>query len=546
MVPLGLMLGYALWHRQTPLSEAVPTAVAAVVTLIPEGLILLTSLTFAVAAVRMARRGALAQQLNGIESLASVDVLCLDKTGTLTEATLRVAGVVGPDGLTAQLGRYAASASARNRTLEAIATAYPAKAEEPDEEVPFSSRRRFGALRLGGVGYVLGAPEHFELGLLGAEAERAAGQGRRVLAFGTSSALEAEGPPAHGLVLLAERLRPEARSTIAWFLRQGVELKVLSGDRAETAAAIAHDAGIAGPAFDASSLPADDEELRRIALDHAVLGRISPADKRRVVEALTAAGRYVAMVGDGVNDVPALKAARLAIAQGSGTQMARSVADVVLVSGDFAAVPAMVEEGRRILRNVQRVAKLFVTKSAFATFLVLSIGLTPTAYPLLPRHLTLAASLTIGIPGFFLALAPSSGPYSSEGFLRELARFALPAGTAAGLGVVSSYLFALNVLGLPLESARTVAVTVIVLVGLYLLLALEASGKKRSAAVSLLCLVLLGSYALVLVVPFARDFFELAAPSLSILLPAIAGAALAIGGLVVLDDRFVPGKRGQP
>ncbi len=152
------------------------------------------------------------------------------------------------------------------------------------------------------------------------------------------------------------------------------------------------------------------------------------------------------MVGDGVNDVPALKAARLAIAQGTGTQMARTVADVVLVRGEFAAVPAMVAEGRKILRNVQRVAKLFVTKSAFAAFLVLSIGLTPTAYPLLPRHLTLAASLTIGIPGFFLALAPSSGRYSSRGLRARARTFALPAGTAAGLGVLSSYLFALNVL----------------------------------------------------------------------------------------------------
>ncbi len=150
-----------------------------------------------------------------------------------------------------------------------------------------------------------------------------------------------------------------------------------------------------------------------------------------MVEALRDAGRYVAMVGDGVNDVPALKASRLAIAQGSGTQMARSVADIVLVHDEFSAVPAMVAEGRKILRNLQRVAKLFVTKSAFAAFLILSVGLTPTAYPLLPRQLTLAAALTIGIPGFFLALSPSSGQYSPRGFLRELARFALPAGTAA-------------------------------------------------------------------------------------------------------------------
>jgi magnesium-transporting ATPase (P-type) len=277
-------------------------------------------------------------------------------------------------------------------------------------------------------------------------------------------------------------------------------------------------------------------------LANEVFGRISPEDKRRVVEALRGAGRYVAMVGDGVNDVPALKAARLAIAQGTGTQMARTVADVVLVRGEFAAVPAMVAEGRKILRNVQRVAKLFVTKSAFAAFLVLSIGLTPTAYPLLPRQLTLAASLTIGIPGFFLALAPSSGRYSSRGFLRELARFALPAGTAAGLGVLSSYLFALNVLDLKLVEARTVAVTVLVVVGLYLIVALEVVGRVRGAAVSILCLVLLACYVLVLLVPFAREFFSLALPGPAVLGPALAGAALAIAGLAVLDDRFIPGR----
>ena len=210
--------------------------------------------------------------------------------------------------------------------------------------------------------------------------------------------------------------------------------------------------------------------------------------------------------------------------------------------GEFAAVPAMVAEGRKILRNVQRVAKLFVTKSAFAAFLVLSIGLTPTAYPLLPRQLTLAASLTIGIPGFFLALAPSTGRYSSKGFLRELARFALPAGTAAGLGVLSSYVFALNVLDLKLVAARTVAVTVLVLVGLYLILALEVAGRVRGAAVSTLCLLLLIGYALVLLLPFARDFFSLASPSIAILAPALAGALLAIAGLGVLDDRFIPGR----
>jgi cation-transporting ATPase E len=542
MVPLGVVLGYALWHRHAALHTAVPTSVAAVVTLVPEGLILLASLTYAVAALRMARRGALSQQLNAIESLASVDVVCLDKTGTLTEPALRVVDLVGPPTLAPALARYAASSAVRNATIEAIAEAYPAAPAPVEEQVPFSSRRRFAAQRIGGIGYLLGAPEHFDLAGLQAEADRAAAEGRRVLAFGTSDDLEQEQPRAEGLVLLAERLRPEARSTVEWFRSQGVELKVLSGDRPETVASIARDAGIDGTPVDASALPADPAELRELVLGHAVFGRISPQDKRRVVEALRAAGRYVAMVGDGVNDVPALKASRLAIAQGSGTQMARAVADVVLVRGEFAAVPAMVGEGRKILRNVQRVAKLFVAKSAFAAFLVLSIGLTPTAYPLLPRHLTLAASLTIGIPGFFLALAPSSGRYSSREFVREIGQFSLPAGTAAGLGVLASYLFALNVIDLELIEARTVAVTVLVLVGLYLILALEVTGRVRGAAVSALCLALLTAYIVVLLVPFARDFFRLAAPSAAIVGPALAGAALAVGGLVALDDRFVPGR----
>ncbi|HUK45293.1 MAG TPA: HAD-IC family P-type ATPase [Gaiellaceae bacterium] len=541
MIPLSLILGYALWHRHVPLHQAVPTAVAAVVTLVPEGLVLLASLTYAVAAIRMARRGALAQQLNAIESLASVDVVCLDKTGTLTKASLRVVDVVGPDGIEDDLGRYAASAAARNATLAAVAEAFPADPEPVEEDLPFSSRRRFGGQRIGGVGYVLGAPEHFELDGLARLSEEAVVAGRRVLAFGTSDDLEADRPQARALVLLAEELRPDARHTVEWFAGQGVELKVLSGDRVETVTSIAHDAGIEGGSYDASRLPEDPAELTRVARENAVLGRISPEGKRRVVEALRASGRYVAMVGDGVNDVPALKAARLGIAQGSGSQMARSVADVILVSGDFGAVPAMVAEGRQILRNVQRVSKLFVTKSAFAVFLVLSIGLSATAYPLLPRQLTLAASLTIGVPAFFLALAPSIGRYSPTGFLRGLAAFAIPAGTAAGLAVVSSYLFALNVLGLRLEMARTVAVTALILVGLYLILALEAVGWRRGTAVSALCAGLLGAYVGVLVVPWTREFFTLAAPGLWLIV-AVVGAAFAIAGLAATDDRFVPGR----
>jgi magnesium-transporting ATPase (P-type) len=247
------------------------------------------------------------------------------------------------------------------------------------------------------------------------------------------------------------------------------------------------------------------------------------------------------MVGDGVNDVPALKAARLAIAQGTGSQMARSVADLVLVRGDFASVPPLVGEGRKVLRNLQRVAKLFVTKSAFAAFLVLSIGLTPQAYPLLPRHLTLAAGLTIGIPSFFLALGPSEGRFRSERFLFDVARFAVPAGTAAGLGVLASYVFARNVARVPLVEARTIATTVLVLVGLYLILALEATSRRRAAAVTTLASSMLGLYVLAVAIPFVRHFFALSIPGPGGVAIALTGAGIAVIGLWLTDDRFVPG-----
>jgi magnesium-transporting ATPase (P-type) len=235
------------------------------------------------------------------------------------------------------------------------------------------------------------------------------------------------------------------------------------------------------------------------------------------------------MVGDGVNDVPALKASRLAIAQGSGTQMAKSVADLVLLKGEFGAVPELVAQGRQALRNLQRVARLYVTKSAFAGFLILMIGITSTAYPLLPRHFTIAATLTIGIPTFFLALAPSSGPWRPEGLARRVARFAVPAGTLVGVGVVASYLFALHDLDLPVHEARTVATSVLVLVGLYLVLAIERGGRRlRRNLISLMCAALAGVYALAFILPFTRHFFELAVPTPAIVLSALGGAALSI------------------
>lgn len=543
---LGAVLGYSLYHRHVGTRTAVSTSVAGVVSLIPEGLMVLVSLTYAVAAARMARCGVLAQQLNAIESLASVQVICVDKTGTLTDAALRVTELVparGSDeaGMAETLGRLAASAASPNATLLAIADAFPGEPEQPLEEVAFSSRRRWSALRLRDGTYVLGAPERFALGPLASRARELQLAGRRVLALAATeaplSADPGDGPPPDsgllGLVVIAERLRPNVSQTIAFLHEQGVEVKVLSGDSPQTVAAIARDVGIPVRTLsEGSAIPEDPAELRAFALDASVVGRISPEGKRAIVGALHDAGRYVAMLGDGVNDVPALKAARLAIAQGSGAQMARSVADLVLISGDFDAIPALMGEGRQALRNLSRVAKLYVTKSVFAAFLILTIGTSSEAYPLLPRHLSLAATLTIGIPTFFLALAPSSGYWQPERFVRGVARFAVAAGVIVGTGTVTGYLFALHDLDCTVMQARTVATAVLVTVGLYLVLALEAAGsRRRSTLVSGMCLSLGGLFIAAFVLPTVRRFFALSVPTLGMIATAVLASVLAIGAL---------------
>jgi cation-transporting P-type ATPase E len=553
MVPLGLMLIVVLWKQDVGIHHAVNTAVAGMVTLVPEGLVLLVSVTYAVAALGLARRGALSQQLNAIESLASVDTLCVDKTGTLTRSELTVLGVVPAEGVSPEelrdaLGRFAAVAPDRNLTIEALARALPAQSEQPVETVPFSSARRWSGLRIAGTSYVLGAPELLPLGDLHEDAVTRQEAGRRVVAIGTTTARfpdnPDDGPPPAaplGLAVLTEALRPDAREAIAFLAAEGVDVRVLSGDAPATVGSIAADVGIRFEApLDGRSIPEDPARLGSDVLDATVIGRISPEGKRTVVEALTARGRYVAMVGDGVNDAPALRVARLGVAQGSGAQMTKAIADIVLVSGDFAALPRMVADGRRILRNVRRVTTLFVAKSVFAAFLILSIGLTPTEYPLLPRHLTVAASLTVGIPAFFLALAPSAGPWQVRGFLREVGRFSVPAGVAAGFGVLASYLVTLNVLDAGLTEARTAALTTLILVGLYLVLALEARELHRAVWVAVLCGALLVVYIVILAVPGLRSFFGLVAPGPASELASLVGAGLAIGFLWLTDDRFVP------
>ena len=551
-VPLAVGLTISVFARSESANARVQVVTAGIVNLVPEGLILLISVTAAMSAFKMAQRGVLAQQLNAIESLASVDVVCTDKTGTLTEPTLRVLGVVPAGGedetsVARQLTSYAASAPSRNLTLEAIADAELADIEARGvvAQVPFSSRRRWSALDLGDERLVLGAPERFANAdaALRERAREEASAGRRVLALGRTQSLLPGADPeprfpddvqALGLVVLAEGLRANAAETVAFLTAQGVELKVLSGDAPATVGAIARDAGVPGsaPALDGEALPTEPAALRDAVSSAPAVGRISPEGKRAVVAALAGAGRYVAMLGDGVNDVPALKEARLAIAQGSGTQMSRSVADLVLVRDDFGVVPGMVAEGRQILRNIQRVAKLFITKTVFTAIVALAVAIPTGTFPLLPRQFTIASTVTIGIPAFLLALAPSSGPWRPDRFLQSVARFAIPAGLAIAIGIIAGYLLARYGFDLGLRRSRTVATGIVVVCGLAIVMRLETEGGRRGLAVAGLCALMALLFALALIVPFLRNFYELSTPTAEAVVAWALGTAIGVGTML--------------
>jgi cation-transporting ATPase E len=551
MLPLGAAFVWVLIAHHLRFRPAAATATAGIVTLVPEGLVLLMSLTFAVAAVRLSGRGMLVQSFNAVESLANVDTVCLDKTGTLTDGTLALHGVtpMGPIGQAEAeglVGGYAASATSRNDTVDAIAAALPGTPRPVHAEVPFSSRWKWSACRLEGddVTLVLGAPDV----LMGADAPAVVSEheraGRRTLLFGRTRADLA--PPEAGgaapavepiaVIALEEHVRPEAAETIAFLRGQGVTVKVMSGDSPTTVAAVAERAGIAveGPPVDGKDFPEPGPALTAAATSSTVFARLAPQQKRMLVEALTASGRYVAMIGDGVNDVPAMKGSRLAIALGSGAQMAKSVADSVLVTDSFAAVPAAIAEGRQIIQNVQRVARLFVTKTVFAACVILAFGLTTAGFPLLPRHLTLAATVTVGIPGFVIALIPSSERPETGSFLRNVARFAIPAGSVIAVAVLAAYLLERAVRVRSITDARTAAVTVFVALGLYLLLVLdpERMTASRSYAIGIGSLVgtLAATYLGTLSAGPARAFFALAKPDLLdaviIVLTTVAGIRL--------------------
>ncbi|WP_438486457.1 HAD-IC family P-type ATPase [Streptomyces sp. S186] len=547
MVPtaLGLILSHLL-TLGLPGDAAVRRMVAGIVPMIPEGLVLLTSVAFAIGVVRLGRRQCLVQELPAIEGLARVDVVCLDKTGTLTEGGMDVGEVRPLDGqdpgrVRQVLGAFGASDPRPNASLQAVVDACPA----PDSwrctaTLPFSSARKYSGAAFEEPGgersaWLLGAPDV----LLPAgdpllpEIDRLNAQGLRVLLLARAARpldhpdVAREGRPT-ALVVLEQRLRPDAPDTLRYFAEQGVQAKVISGDNAVSVGAVAGKLGLPGAdaPVDARQLPHDDPEAMAKALEEgAVFGRVTPQQKRDMVGALQSRGHHVAMTGDGVNDVLALKDADIGVAMGAGSEATRAVAQIVLLNNSFATLPSVVAEGRRVIGNITRVATLFLTKTVYSVLLAILVACCQIPYPYLPRHLTLLSTLTIGVPAFFLALAPNK-ERARPHFVRRVMRYAIPSGLITGVAAFATYLLArVHYTGPDALAAQTSAATLTLFLTALYVLAIIARPYTwwRIGLVLLMGLCFL----IVLATPWLQHFFELRLVGTTMPWAAVAIAAVA-------------------
>ncbi len=558
LLPVGLLL---LWSQvvrtELPLDEAIRGTIAGVVTMIPEGLVLLTSIAMAVSVIRLAQKKVLVQDMPAVEVLARVDTICVDKTGTLTEPGMRVRdvvplGAVVPD-LDAVLGAMGASEQSPNPTLAAIAEHYASPGWPVTASVPFSSARKWSAAGFDGHGtWLLGAPEILAIDdddVLRQADERAADGARVLLLARSDGQPSADGGPgplsAAALVVINQQLRPDAAETVAYFLEQDVTVKVISGDNAATVGAIALQAGVPGAdrAVDARTLPAATEELAEALSGANVFGRVTPSQKQQMVDALHARGLTVAMTGDGVNDVLALKNADLGIAMGSGSGATRAVAQVVLLDNRWSVMPSVVAEGRRVLGNIERVSDVFLTKTSYAVIFSLVTGLTAIAFPFLPRHLTIIGALTIGIPGFFLALMPNTERFR-PGFLKRVLLFAVPSGVICAAAALTTYTVSnsleLNAGAAPedaLLASQAAATTCLFIVATAVLLqSARPLNAIRLGIVTLMIVAFLG----VILIPWFANFFALTtvgvnAPTAVAVVVGAAGAVLVWVATLVTD-----------
>jgi len=550
VVPTAALLFISQLGASPSLPDAIRGSVAGVITLVPEGLVLLTSASLALAVVRLGRKKVLIQQLPAVEMLARTDVVCMDKTGTLTETESSVETVEAlSQSLEWQqaLGAVAHSDPNPNPSIRAIASGHPApQGWTLESTVPFASSRKWSAFRFTDRGWwVLGAPDVMLAGTGGFErladrVDKMSAEGRRVMmlahaSFDAATQVMSDLEPA-ALVVLNEAIKPGAAETLKLLVAQGVSVKLLSGDHPATVAAIAARVGLitSGDEIDGKAMQESGPELLALVERTSVFGRISPEQKRDVVSALRAAGHTVAMVGDGVNDVLAMKEADIGIAMGGGSAAARAVAACVLIDGSFAGLPAVLAEGRRVIGNVERLASLFFTKTTYAFLLALAVSLATLPFPFLPRQLTLISAFTIGIPSVYLALAPSFAP-SHSGFVRRVMRFALPAGAVAAVATFAAYALAVNEPNVSISEERTVATVVIAAIGLWILARLA---QPLTVARRGLIAAMAAGLAIVMLPAPVRLFFDLDFPRPIVAMSAVGIIALAFLSLD-LGDRGI-------
>ena len=551
LVPIGIALFVSQYRANDGrIRDAIAGTVPGIITMVPEGLVLLTSVAMAVATIRLAERQVLVQDMPAVEVLARVDVVCVDKTGTLTQPGMAVQQLVVLDQsqpVEVALGALGASEPEPNPTLAAVINKWPAvDGWKVESAIPFSSARKWsGATFIDHGSWVLGAPEMLlaDGDSVRATADELASGGARVIVVGSipTANLDVDKPlvrvQPYALVVIDQTLRPDAADTVAYFLDQGVQIKVISGDNAVTVGAIAAQAGIPGAddPYDARQLPTDMSELAEVLERYSVFGRVTPAQKRAMVGALQSRNHTVAMTGDGVNDVLALKDADLGIAMGSGAGATRSVAQLVLLDDSFAVMPSVVAEGRRVLGNIERVSDLFLTKSFYATAVSIATVLFVLPFPFLNRHLTVVTALTIGTPAFFLALMPNTQLFR-KGFFKRVLRFAIPAGLTCAVAAYATYGYVLHFIG-DVSEARNAAVITLFTVAWWVLVQVARPLNPIRWAIVLAMLV---GFLGVLFIPPLSSLFALS------WLPNHQGLiAVAIGAVGAAIVTFVRMKSGN-
>lgn len=556
IIPIGALL---FWKQYFVLHDTFPNSVvsttAAIVGMIPEGLVLLISMAFAVSVIKLSARKTLVQDMYCVETLARVDTLCLDKTGTITEGTMQVDELVplegfSEDDMTEALRALVYNLTDDNPTFHAVQEFLPEPSGwQATALVPFSSARKWSGAFFPGKGlYVMGAGEFIlgdDFAPLKAQAEEYSAHGQRVLLlvhseenFVDKSLPQVLVPI--GFVLISDKIRREAPRTLRYFADQGVDLKVISGDNAVTVANIARKAGLdnADKYIDASTLTTE-EDIRRAVREYSVFGRVTPHQKLAFVKALKADGHTVAMTGDGVNDVLALKEADCSIAMASGSDAARTVSDLVLLDSNFASMPLVVQEGRRSINNLQRSSSLFLVKTIFSALIGVMFIFLNYSYPFEPIQQTLISSLTIGVPSFLLALEPNRDRLKGK-FIFNVFRMCIPAAVTMALNILA--LCALSgTLGLSDTQMSTVAVIVTSMTGFFMLFKVctPFNGLRSALFATLLTIFVVAASCF-------GEFFALTELTLPMLIALVPLMTLALSFMLVLlhfVDHILAGAR---